>query len=255
MDATQRFTNRVDDYVKYRPSYPPAVIDFIRACGASPGARVADIGAGTGISTKLLLDAGYTVTAVEPNQAMRAAADAWLGAYPGYRSVAGTAEATTLETGSVGLVTVAQAFHWFDENVTRREFSRILAPDGLVALFWNSRLTGGTPFLEGYEALLQRYGLDYRSVSERYGDDAQTPAWFGAGFVGSRHVPHVQRLDFEQLKGRLMSSSYAPKEDHPNHAPLIVALRELFERTARDGAVEFAYDTLIYVGRPDAPRG
>lgn len=251
MDATQRFTNRVDDYVKYRPSYPPEVVRFVHACGVAPDARVADVGAGTGISAKLLLDAGHTVVAVEPNLAMRAAADSWLGANPHYRSVAGTAEATTLDTGSVSLVTAAQAFHWFDVEATRREFARILAPGGLVSLFWNSRRLTGSPFLEGYEALLQRYGLDYRSVSERYGDDASTPAWFGGGFVRGTHIPYAQRLDFDGLQGRLMSSSYAPKEGHPNHAPMLAALRELFTRTERQGTVEFAYDTLVYVGRPE----
>lgn len=249
-DSTQRFTDRVADYVKYRPSYPREVVAFAHIdCGVAPHARVADIGAGTGISARLFLEAGHPVVAVEPNTAMRHAADQWLGGYPGYRSAAGTAEATTLGDASVDLVIAAQAFHWFDEAGAKREFARILKPRGVVMLFWNSRLVAGTPFLEGYEALLQRYGVDYQEVAERYGDDAAMARWFGDGFEHKAVFPNAQRLDFDALKGRLMSSSYAPKPGHPNHEPMLAALRELFDATAQDGTVEFAYDTRVYAGR------
>ncbi|MFL9872067.1 class I SAM-dependent methyltransferase [Paraburkholderia megapolitana] len=249
-DSTQRFTDRVADYVKYRPTYPRDVVDFLHGeCGVAGDARVADIGAGTGISTKLFLDAGHPVVAVEPNQAMRTAADAWLGSAPSYRSVAGTAEATTLDAGSVDLVIAGQAFHWFNPVTVRDEFARILTTQGRVALFWNSRLLTGSVFLEEYEALLQRYGVGYREVADTYGDDATMVRWFGPRFVGSGCFPNAQQLDFDGLKGRLMSSSYAPKEGHPNHAPLLAALRNLFERTEQHGTIEFRYDTRVYVGR------
>jgi SAM-dependent methyltransferase len=212
------------------------------------GARVADIGAGTGISSWLFLDAGHPVVAVEPNQAMRAAADAWLGEYADYTSVAGTAEATTLDSASVDLVIAAQAFHWFDPATARREFARILKPRGLIALIWNSRLLDATPFLAGYEALLQRFSVDYQAVAERYADDESMAVWFGDALAHKARFPNAQRLDFEGVKGRLMSSSYAPKAGHPNHQPMLTALRELFDRTAHDGTVEFAYETRVYVG-------
>lgn len=248
-DSTQRFTSRVADYVKYRPSYPPEVVTFLHStCGIANGARVADIGAGTGISARLFLDAGHPVVAVEPNQAMREAAVAWLSAFDGFAAVPGTAEATTLDDASVDLVIAAQAFHWFDPVTTRREFARILKPGGLIALFWNSRLLTGTAFLEGYEALLKRYGVDYTEVSERYGDDASMAAWFGERFAHKATFPNAQRLDFDGLTGRLMSSSYAPKAGHPNHEPMLAALRELFDRTAQNGTIEFAYDTRVYAG-------
>lgn len=250
-DSTQRFTDRVSDYVKYRPGYPREIVTWLHErCGLQQGARVADIGAGTGISARCFLDAGHTVIAVEPNGAMRAAADAWLSGYRGYASVAGTAEATTLDDASVDLVIAAQAFHWFDPDTARREFARILAPGGQVALFWNSRLVDGTPFLEGYEALLQRYSVDYQAVSERYGDDASMAAWFGDGLLHAAQFPNAQRLDFDGLKGRLMSSSYAPKAGHVNHEPMLAALRELFDRTAQGGTVEFIYETRMYAGTP-----
>jgi SAM-dependent methyltransferase len=249
-DSTARFTDRVADYVKYRPTYPREVVTFVHAeCAIAPTAPVADIGAGTGISTRLFLEAGHPVVAVEPNAAMRAAADTWLADFPQYRSVCGTAEATTLGDASVDLVIAAQAFHWFDRTNARREFARILKPRGAIVLFWNSRLLDGSPFLAGYEDLLQRYCPDYRWVKESYPDEALAD-WFGDGYERKTVFPNAQQLDFDALKGRLMSSSYAPKADDPLHEPMLAALRELFDATAQDGHVNFAYETRVYAGRP-----
>lgn len=247
--STERFSDRVADYVRYRPDYPIALVDWLRReHGVDASWDVADVGAGTGISARLFLDAGHRVTAVEPNAAMRAAAEQWLGNHPNFRAVDGRADATGLPDASVALIVVAQAFHWFDEAATRREFARILRPGGLAAIVWNTRHLVGTPFLEGYEALLQRYGTDYTSVAERYADEPRMRAWFGAGFRGTARFDHGQRLDFDELKGRLMSSSYAPAVGHPQHAPMLDALRTLFDATAVDGRIDFTYDTRAYVG-------
>ena len=249
LHSTARFSDRVDDYVRYRPDYPPALIGWLqREQGVDADWRVADVGAGTGISSKMFLDAGYRVTAVEPNAPMRAAAERWLQAYENFDAVDGKADATGLPDASVDLVTVAQAFHWFDEETARREFARILRPRGLAAIWWNSRRLTGTRFLEGYEALLQQFGTDYASVAERYTDDARMREWFGAGFRGSARFEHAQRLDFEALRGRLMSSSYAPQAGHPRHEPMLQALRELFDSCAEHGTVSFDYDTRIFAG-------
>ncbi|HWX67750.1 MAG TPA: class I SAM-dependent methyltransferase [Rhodanobacter sp.] len=250
LHSTARFSDRVDDYVRYRPDYPRALLDWLqREQGVDADWRVADVGAGTGISSKLFLDAGFRVTAVEPNAPMRAAAERWLQAYESFDAVDGSADATGLPAASVDLITVAQAFHWFDEETTRREFARILRPRGLAAIWWNSRRLTGTRFLEGYETLLQKFGTDYTSVAERYADDARMRDWFGAGFRGSASFDHAQRLDFEALRGRLMSSSYAPQAGHPQHESMLHALRELFDTCAEDGAVSFDYDTRIFAGQ------
>lgn len=248
-NATERFSDRVADYVRYRPDYPAALLAWLQAeLGVTPAWRVADIGAGTGISAKMFLDAGYAVTAVEPNAAMRNAMLDWLGGNPRFRALDGRADATGLPDGSVDLVTAAQAFHWFDPVAARTEFRRILRPHGLAAIWWNSRRLTGTEFLDGYEALLQRYGTDYASVAERYADDASMCAWFGAGLRGSARFEHSQQLDFDGLRGRLLSSSYAPRAGHPQHQPMLDALRQLFDRCQHDGRVSFDYDTRIFAG-------
>ena len=251
-EATARFSDRVADYVRYRPGYPPEIVDFLHRSGVARDALVADVGAGTGISTKLLLDAGHRVVAVEPNAAMREACDVWLGGRQGYESVAGSAEATGLPAASVGLVFAAQAFHWFGPGA-KSEFLRILRRDAgydRVALVWNDRRTDGSEFLRGYERLLRTYGTDYAAVAETYGDDAKMDAWFG-GKIARRSFPHAQELDFEGLRGRLLSASYAPKAGDPRHEPMLAALRQLFDATSGPaGRVVLEYDAHVYCGRP-----
>lgn len=249
-DPTERFSNRVADYVRYRPGYPPALLDWLHHdIGAATGTLVADIGAGTGISSRLFLAAGHPVIAVEPNAAMREAAEqALTPEYLRLRVIDGTAEATTLADASVGLVAAAQAFHWFDTAAVRHEWARILAPGGLALVFWNSRLLDTSPFLRGYEQLLIDYGTDYTDVAERYQSDAQMRAWFGDGLRGIASFPNVQHLDHASLRGRLLSSSYAPPPGHPRHVPMLDALRQLFDDHAVDGKVAIEYQTRAFIG-------
>ncbi|MCR6702712.1 MAG: class I SAM-dependent methyltransferase [Dokdonella sp.] len=255
LDSTQRFSDRVADYVRYRPDYPAALIDWLSdAHGLVPSWTVADVGAGTGISSRMFLDAGNTVFAVEPNAPMRAAAERWLGGNPRFHAVDGSAEATTLAAGSVDLVTARAGVSLVRR---RRGAARMGAHPQAArsrrAVFWNSRLLAGSAFLEGYERLLLDYGTDYVSVAERYADEAAMRRWFGEGYRGAATFPHRQLLDFDALRGRLLSSSYAPREGDPRHAPMLAALRTLFDATAREGLVGFDYETRIYVGTLPAP--
>ncbi len=250
-NATTRFSDRVENYVRYRPGYPAEVLDVLRAeAGLAPGQAVADVGSGTGISARLFLDAGHPVYAVEPNAEMRAAAEAMLGADPRFHSVAGSAEATTLPDASVELVVAAQAFHWFDPAAVAPEWRRILRPGGWIVLLWNTRQTDSTPFLRAYEALLREHGTDYTTVNHENVTDEALRAVLGDGYA-RRVVPSEQVFDFDALKGRLLSSSYAPNVDHPGHAPVMDALRRIFDEHQRDGRVRFLYDTEIYFGRVD----
>lgn len=246
---TERFTDRVADYVRYRPDYPEALGQALwQEAQLSRDAIVADIGSGTGISSRLLLGLGVTVFAVEPNQAMRSAAERDLGRNSRFHSVAGTAEATTLADASVDLVTAGQAFHWFDREAVQHEFSRILRPGAPVAIFWNRRALDGTSFLVGYEALLIRYGTDYQNVRHDRIDAAAFDAMFPGGWTLHR-FPNVQELDREGLFGRVFSSSYTPPPGHPHRAAMEAELGELFDREARDGRVRIQYDTELYLGR------
>lgn len=247
-DAATRFTDRVDDYVRYRPGYPPQVIETLREeAGLGPGRSVADVGAGTGIFSRLLLESGAEVWAVEPNAAMRAAAEAVLGGEPRFHSVAAAAEATTLPDRSMDLVVAAQAFHWFDMEAARVEFARILRPGGKVAVVFNNRRDRSTPFLAEYEGLMHRFATDYGAVDHRAVDRTRLLPFYGGDFE-VRSFPHAQELDWAGLRGRLLSASYAPATGHPDHEPMLGALRRLFEEHAEKGRVRIEYDTEVYVG-------
>lgn len=251
-DSTRRFSDRVENYIKYRPGYPDGVLPILRAeTGLTPASVVADVGSGTGISAELFLRAGNAVFGVEPNAAMRAAAEELLRGYPAFCSVDGSAEATTLDDASVGHVVAGQAFHWFDVEGARREFARILRPGGWVVLLWNSRRMDTTPFLRDYEALLQEFGTDYREVRHDNITHAALAGFFFGDFQ-KRTLDNEQRLDFDGIRGRLLSSSYAPAEGHPRHAPMLAELERIFAAHQRDGRVTVEYETEIYFGHVSA---
>lgn len=247
--ATERFSNRVSDYARFRPDYPAALWSAL-AAGAELGAAsvVADIGAGTGISCRPLLQAGHTVIAVEPNAAMRAVAAQDLAVWPAFRAQDGRADATGLAEASVDLWLAAQAFHWFDPEAARAEAQRILRGRKLAAIVWNLRRRGGTPFLDGYEALLLRHGTDYSSVAERYADPVALQRFFGGEHYRVQSFEHRQQLDLAALRGRLRSSSYTPPPEHPGHAAMLAALDDLHAAHACDGVVDFDYDSVLYLG-------
>lgn len=248
-DATTRFTSRVDDYVRWRPTYPQELVTLLEAeTGVRHPAHVADVGSGTGISTVALLDAGYEVFAIEPNAAMRSAAEKWLQGRAGFHSRSGTSSATGLLPASVELVVAAQAFHWFDLPQTRVEFQRILKPGGYVALIWNSRKLAGTPFLHGYEQLLLEHGIDYQQVRHENIDAATLHDFFGGPFQ-SRTLTNSQSLDREGFLGRLRSSSYAPGPDHPGYAAMQAAANQLFDAQAQAGCVVVEYDLQVFTGQ------
>jgi SAM-dependent methyltransferase len=245
-DTVKRFSDRVENYVKYRPGYPAQVLDVFRAeMDLDENSVVADIGSGTGISARLFLENGNPVYGVEPNAEMRRAAEDLLRDFPKFVSVDGTAENTTLETASVDFVTAAQAFHWFDPERTRAEFRRILRPGGFVALMWNERLLDANDFLREYENFIIRYGRDYQQVRHDNIDVEKLNNFFRSDF-SQRSFPNVQRLDFEGLRGRMLSSSYMPTESDERFERMILELKSLFDKYAENGKIEILYDTNIF---------
>jgi len=249
-DSTQRFTDRVTNYIKYRPDYPALVMDYLRKeAGLSAATSVADIGAGTGIFTKHLLDAGCTVFAVEPNAPMRAAADEALSNYPNYISVNGSSSLTTLKDHSVDLIVCAQAFHWFNTPETKSEFQRILTPNGQVALLWNNRIVDADDFSQAYDDLLQQNSTDYKEVNHQNLSPADFTEFFRNGRYEQVSFPNLQLFDEEGLIGRAGSSSYVPSMDTPGGKAFLALLKDIFARYQENGKVSFQYHTEVYLGK------
>jgi len=249
-DAKQRFSSRVADYVRYRPGYPDALIDLLRdQCGLRKFHQVADIGSGTGFLSKLFARNGNIVWGVEPNQEMREAGARFLAGYPNFTSLAGCAEATKLGDACADLVTVGQAFHWFEPVATRKEFARILKPGGWVVVAWNDRRISETEFGRAYEDLLVEYGTDYTKVKDAYPEAQDMEKFFGAGNFQQRELANFQEFDFARLAGRLRSSSYAPREGEAKFAPMMSELRKLFDASQKGGSVRMEYATQIYFAR------
>jgi ubiquinone/menaquinone biosynthesis C-methylase UbiE len=253
LNPTARFSNRVAYYVKYRPSYPRAVLAVLAAeINLSLNDVIADLGSGTGISAQLFLEHGNTVYGVEPNREMRAAAEEFLQTYPNFYSIDGSAEATTLPAQSIDVVIAAQAFHWFNVETARAEAKRILKTGGWGVLLWNDRLTAATPFLRAFEDLLLRYSTDYTQVNHRNAKDVDRQAisrFFGHDGWRLQKLPNQQSFDYEGLLGRLLSSSYAPLADHPNYEPMLGRLQEIFAEHQQEGLVRFEYETQIFYGQ------
>ncbi len=250
MEPTRRFSGRVENYALYRPSYPPETLDLLEAkCGLAPGAAVADVGSGTGILSRLLLERGAFVHGVEPNREMREAAERLLSDYERFTSVAGSAEVTMLQDSSVDLVTAGQAFHWFDHEAARREFGRILAPGGTVVIVWNSPRYDASEFMGDYRRILEEFGTDWKRVT-RLGADKEPPAsFFGDDGFASRILENRQKLGLEALKGRLLSSSFVPGPDDPQSGPMLEELERVFETHHSGKEVIFEYETRVFHGR------
>ena len=245
-DSVERFSNRVENYVKYRPTYPKEVLElFTNEMGLRPDSVIADVGSGTGISTRVFLENGNTVFGIEPNAAMRRAAEEFLREFEHFHSIDATAEATSLPNGFVDFIVAAQAFHWFDPAGTRGEFKRILRSGGWVALMWNERQLNTTPFLIDYEKLLLKFAGDYTKVRHDNITKDLLRNFFQADF---RHATfaNAQVLDFEGLKGRVSSSSYMPAAADARYEQMVEELKSLFAKHAQSDKITVFYDTNIF---------
>jgi SAM-dependent methyltransferase len=247
--SKQRFSSRVDNYVKYRPHYPGAVIDVLRReIGFTPDGVVGDIGSGTGISCEPFLKNGNTVFAIEPNADMRAAAEKWWGGNRKFHSINASAEATSLPDRSIDLVVAGQAFHWFDVEKGKEEFRRILKPEGHALLMWNTR-TRDDGFNRAYEDFLHQYGTDFKSIRHEQISGDVFRAFFKDGSYKTIDLPNHQTIDFDGLKGRMLSSSYMPQEGAANFGEMIRSLREIFDRHQKNGQVVMTYKTELHLGQ------
>jgi SAM-dependent methyltransferase len=249
LDPTKRFSNRVENYLKYRPGYPPEIIPLLLSeCGLRPQTVIADLGSGTGLLSEIFLRNGNQVFGIEPNAEMRAAGEKLLARYPNFISVNASAETTTLADHSIDLIAAGQAFHWFDRAKSKIEFKRILKPPGWVVLIWNGFRVETSPLVKGYQEIVLRYGTDYKEV-QREVEGLDVASFFLPGNCKSAQFAFKQVFDFEGLKGRLLSTSYAPDASHPDFEQMISDLHAVFDANQRDGKVEFGYDTEVYYGQ------
>jgi SAM-dependent methyltransferase len=252
-NSTDRFTGLAEDYAKYRPSYPEAAIDFILShCQLGPPSQLVDVGCGTGISSRLFAEHGLCVIGIDPNDEMRRRAEATA---PSARNLLlsyrkGTAEATALPDACADAVLAAQAFHWFQPELTLTEFRRILKPGGWVILMWNER-DETDPCTSDYGKVI-RTAPDTAAVEGPRGQAGQV-LLDSPLFVNAARFPftHEQMLDEEGLQGRAFSASYAPREPTAAQA-FATALRGVFAHWQRDGIVTLRYTTTLYVARKPA---
>jgi len=248
-----RFSDRVENYLRYRPHYPQGVLDFLFLHNmVKSGSVVADVGSGTGFSARPFLERNVAVIGIEPNEEMRNASEKYLSAFPSFLAIDGTAEHTTLVDAAVDAIIAAQAFHWFNIDEVIPEFKRIIKPGGYVILMWNDRQVKSSEFLHDYEKLLKKYGTDYHTIDNRNTTDEIIDAFF-IKLSGKKPEKIVfknsQEFNYEGLKGRLLSSSYVPYPGHENFESMICDLEKIFTERSHKGKVKFEYNTTVYVGK------
>lgn len=243
----ERFSDRVANYVKYRPSYPKPAIDYLFENGIDKNSVICDIGSGTGILSKILIEQVCIVYGIEPNDKMRHYAEEDLKQYTNFKSLLAIAEDTGLKNNSVDAITAAQAFHWFDRSQCKKEFNRILKPDGKIFLIWNNRINN-TKFLKEYDGILYQYGVDYSTVNHQNLTDEIFAEFFNGQFEKKTFDNH-QDFSLEEFLGRVFSSSYTPLEGHPHYELFLDSLHAIYKKYNKNGIVKFNYQTEVILGK------
>lgn len=249
LNPTTRFSSRAENYLRYRPHYPDEIINFLKKENIlNEKSSVADIGSGTGFSAELFLKNGNAVYGVEPNKEMRDAGEKYLSGYKNFISINGSAENTTLKSDSIDIIAAGQAFHWFNFSKARDEFRRIAKPEGFLILIWNVRRFTDAGFGTDYERMLKEFGTDYKEVAHKTITKSDYDDFYPGKFK-TAEFSNKQTLDFEGLKGRLISSSYSPDENSPNFFPMLKRLQDIFDKHRVNGTVEMKYTTEVYYGK------
>ena len=249
MDSLNRFTTKAVRYDRYRWGYAPESIHhLLDITSLGRQSYVADIGSGTGILTKELVDKVDTIYAVEPNQVMRQIAECHLGQYPAFISVDGKAEATTLPDQSVDLIVVATALHWFEPEPTLQEFRRILKPDGWLAVFFHSKINQDL-----YQALqtisCEENGWDLTSGRKPIRGDSHTDYYFGEHQMEKVTFPQIRHENWEAFSGGILSDSHAPEDKNPKFPRFMADLRAVFDQFNTNGMIQIMGGTELMIGK------
>ena len=247
ISSVSRFSNRSENYAKFRPGYPEDLFPFIeKTIQLHPAANIVDIGSGTGLFAEPLLNRGYSVVCIEPNKDMRRAGEQRLKKYSLFQSIRTTAEDTGLPAQSADLITVAQTFHWLDPVAAQIECKRIIKPNGQVILAWNRQMKN-SDFEKRYSALRAKYRIGERGPTQI--EPALIADFFAPRISSSKIFANKQLLDFEGLKGQLLSKSYIPLPGHDLYDAMITDLIQLFIAFNENGLVRIDYETLLYWGQ------
>lgn len=251
MNTNDKFAHRVEDYQKYRPGYPAAIVDMLeKECGLTHDATLVDLGSGTGLLTELFLGQDYAITGVEPNDAMRGAGEARMEGFGSlFTSVNGSAEATTLADSSVDFIVAGQAFHWFDLNDAPAEFRRVLKPGGWVVLIWNERRTKASAFMSAFELVMGKFGVNYPGAIKRRLEPDELRQVLRVDEILLYSFENRQMLTKEGLMGRVRSASYCPLVEDARYEFMMKELRGMFEIYAFSGKVTLEYDTQVFVAK------
>jgi SAM-dependent methyltransferase len=249
LKPTERFGNRVKYYLKYRPHYPEEIVSFLsKEIHLNRESVIADIGSGTGFLSEIFLKNNNVVFGIEPNEEMRLAGEEYLKQYSTFKSINGTAEKTTLEDSCADVITVGQAFHWFDHDKCKKEFSRILRNNKFIVIVYNERSITASKFMAEYEELLRKFAADYGGSTNRYFPEDKIKSFLGSEKLYTGIFNNRQIFDLEGFIGRTLSSSYTPSEDDENYDDFLVNLKLLFSIHQKNNIVEMIYDTKAYWG-------
>ena len=238
------FTGKAEDYARFRPSYPDQVLQFLKS--RIPEGNILDVGAGTGIFTGLLSRGYKNVTALEPNKNMR---EKFMQNFPGIPCLEAAGESTPLPENSVDLITIAQAFHWLDEEKFKKEAGRILKNNGKAAVIWNNSIKD--EFSAARDAISRKYCPSFRKGhagkrTPEEGDDFLRHTYFRQVEVVSFANPFT--MDLAAFQGNIRSRSYALTPDNREYPAYMKELETLFHKFACDGKVTEQLETQIFLG-------
>ncbi|MBN2625090.1 MAG: methyltransferase domain-containing protein [Spirochaetales bacterium] len=244
MDAKDLFSSKSETYDRYRPEYSPALIEYVRKhYHVSSETTIGDIGAGTGILTRQLLELNCPLFAIEPNGGMRSRMIEKMGQAPNCRILGGSAEETGLPDHSIDIMFSAQAFHWFDADLFRKEFRRF-TKTGQAMLIWNSK-NPSQPYLRELERLNREFCPRFRGFSGGYTGEGIS-YFFENRFtrISFENNLHLNREEFVQ---GILTASYTPDPDDENYERYVMGIEEIFMKFGNGREIDIENETEAYL--------